>query len=109
MRSDLSGAPDTPRSGVEVARVSARSGRVIVSDPLESHGDRLLTAREVGALVGLKAGTWRSYVSKGYAPQPDDRDEGRPVTMRMPRWSVRTIAEWRRSRPGQGRRTDLAE
>ena len=71
--------------------------------------DPLLTGREVAQRLGIRPGTWRSLVSLGDAPRADDRDEGRPVGMRLPRWRWSKVAAWHKARPGQGRRTDLVK
>lgn len=103
------GLPDTARSavrrGVLVARVSARTGGIEVVAPVES--DELLTGPEIAQRLGLSPATWRSFVYKGFAPKADDPDEGRPVNRRSPRWRESTVAAWKASRPGRGRRTDL--
>lgn len=62
-----------------------------------------LTASEAAALAGVTAPTFRGYVVKGYAPQPDLHFG------RTPGWRRETIELWLSSRPGQGRRTDLAD
>lgn len=71
-----------------------------------TNADKLLTGPEAAARLGLTPATWRGYVSKGYAPKPDDADEGRPVNRRAPRWRVSTIDEFAGNRLGQGARTD---
>ncbi len=60
-----------------------------------------LRTKQVAALLGIKPGTWRSYVSRGYAPQPDDHDDDR-----SPVWFATTIDRYRAGRR-QGARTDL--
>lgn len=69
--------------------------------------DRLLTANEVAEAVGIKPDTWRSYVTRGFAPQPDDRDEGRPVNLQIHRWRTSTIAVWQASRKWSKKRIPL--
>ena len=56
----------------------------------------LLTTREAATLAGVTPASWRSYVSRGDAPQPDGR---LGVT---PWWRESTIRRWQKSRPGQG-------
>ena len=73
-------------------------GRV-VADP-----GRLLTGPEVAELLGISAPTWRNYVLKGLAPLPADPDEGRPVNLRRPRWTLAQVREYRqdpRRNPGK--------
>ncbi len=107
------GTPDTSRPAdghVTVLRISASTGRITVNmdDIVETHPDRLLTTKEVAMLVGVEPSSWRSMVSRGLAPRPDDAgDESVPRNRRNPRWKVSTVGEFRASRPGQGRRTDL--
>jgi hypothetical protein len=55
---------------------------------------------------GVQPGTWRAYVSRGQAPQPDDPDDDdptRPANHRRPRWRPETLDNF--AWPGQGRRT----
>lgn len=70
--------------------------------------DRELTAEQVVATIALHrpgtrmtARTFRSYASRGQAPQPV-RHAGR-----APLWDSDVILEWLRARPGPGARTDL--
>lgn len=63
--------------------------------------DDLLTGPQVAALLGVKAATWRGYVSRGQAPAPDDPDDGRPAERRTPRWRRSTVETWREARRGQ--------
>lgn len=65
-----------------------------------------LDVAAIAARYGIKAGTWRAYVSRGQAPAPDDPDAGRPAWYRRPRWRAATLDGW--TRPGQGARTDVA-
>jgi hypothetical protein len=66
-----------------------------------------LDVKAAAARAGVKPVTWRSYVSRGYAPEPDDKDEGEPVIYRRrPRWRASTLDGWRRA--GQGAHTELA-
>lgn len=66
--------------------------------------DPLLTVAEVAALIGWTTGAWRAEVSTGRAPAADDPDADRPANRRMPRWRRSTVIEWKRKRPGRGRR-----
>lgn len=60
-----------------------------------------LTNEDAAALAGISPGTWRNYVARGRAPQPDGR------LGRTPWWHRATIDTWVAARPGQGARTDL--
>lgn len=53
----------------------------------------LLTVAEVCQRLGIAPSTWRAYVARGQAPQPDRR------IGREPLWSPRTIERWQASRP----------
>lgn len=55
--------------------------------------------------VGVSVNTWRPYVTRGQAPQPDRREirGGHAV----PVWRKKTLDDWIRSRPGPGARTDM--
>lgn len=59
---------------------------------------------QAAALLGVTASTWRSYVARGRAPEPDGREE----LSGTPWWRRSTIEAFKRSRPGRGARTDLA-
>ena len=61
----------------------------------------LLTAEQAAEAAGVKVTTWDAYVSRGYAPPPDERRSGRRY------WLTGTISAWLDERPGQGARTDL--
>ena len=65
--------------------------------------DEKLTANRAAALAGVKPNTWRAYVAREQAPQPDGREElsGHPY------WLASTVLAWKAGRPGQGTRTDL--
>lgn len=52
---------------------------------------------------GIKPATWRAYVARGQAPQPQGFD---PDTGRRD-WSAEAVAQWAATRPGSGARTDL--
>lgn len=74
--------------------------------------DPWLGLGEVAARAHVRPDTWRSYVKRGYAPppdDPDDQDPGVPKERRRRRWRTSTVDAYLASRPGQGRRTDLAE
>jgi hypothetical protein len=74
---------------------------------------------DAAAYVGKAATTWRSYVSKGLAPKPDDPGDMRQhPKRRRPRWRAETLDGYKTGIPctpgevwakrkGQGRRTDL--
>lgn len=55
-------------------------------------------------LAGLKTDTFRAYVTRQQAPQPDGVDE----TFGRRYWYRSTVQSWLDSRPGRGARTDLA-
>jgi hypothetical protein len=55
--------------------------------------------REAAAHCGVKPPTWRYYVSRGFAPPPDDTDEGSPPERRRPRWKPETVKAWDDGRP----------
>ena len=59
------------------------------------------------AYAGVAASTWRAYVTRDQAPEPDRRevDGGHAI----PVWSKATLDEWMRTRPGRGRRRPAAE
>lgn len=67
--------------------------------------DPLLTGPEAAARIGITAGTWRSYVKRGYAPAADVPDDERPANRRSPRWLASTVDHFTANRRGQGRRT----
>lgn len=56
-----------------------------------SVADPLWSAREVAEYLGIGVSTWRAYLSRGRAPQADDRDEDRPAGSRIPRWRMSTV------------------
>lgn len=70
--------------------------------------DPLVSAKEAAELLGIKPATWRSYVSRGQAPPPDEPDDepGKPACHRFPRWRRSTVLG-RVGRRKQGHRTDL--
>lgn len=53
---------------------------------------------------GVQPGTWRDYVARGFAPAPDDPDDGAPPQRRRPRWRPETVKTWHTGRPGHGGR-----
>lgn len=56
----------------------------------------MLITDEVADLVGIEPTSWRTYVSRGDAPRPDDYVGATPL------WRKSTIEKWMRERPGQG-------
>ena len=64
----------------------------------EEDAAALLGAEDAAARAGVKRGTWTSYVARGRAPRPDDRDRrtGSPL------WLESTVDAWKRDRPGRG-------
>ena len=58
---------------------------------------------EAAGLLGLAASTWRAYVARGLAPEPDGREE----VSGTPWWYESTVEGFKRSRLGRGARTDL--
>jgi CRISPR-associated protein Csx17 len=63
----------------------------------------VLTAGQAAARRGVTEGTWRGYVSRGHAPQPDARD----LRTGRPGWLESTIEAHLAALPGRGTRTDL--
>ncbi len=59
---------------------------------------------EAASHCHVTPGTWRHYVSVGFAPAPDDPDVGAPRERRRPRWRPETIKAWHATRPGKGGR-----
>jgi hypothetical protein len=53
-----------------------------------------LTTRQVGERLGIKGATWRAYVARGQAPEPDGHYDAR-----TPFWSAETVDRWKASRP----------
>ena len=80
---------------VLVRRVSVPFEGDVMEGVVSADPDRLLTGAEVAELLGIATPTWRNYVLKGLAPGPDDRDEGRPVNLRRPRWRLSTVRAYR--------------
>lgn len=63
-----------------------------------------LSSSEAAEHLGLSANTFRSYMRKGLAPEPDAVvGLARPVYG----WLVQTLDYWQAHRLGRGRRTDL--
>lgn len=52
-------------------------------------------------MAGVAPSTWRDYVSKGLAPQPDGKIGNSNW------WYRETVEQWKTGRPGRGARTDL--
>ncbi|GAB1646753.1 helix-turn-helix transcriptional regulator [Krasilnikovia sp. MM14-A1259] len=71
--------------------------------------DAWLDPTEAAALAGVAPSTWRSYVSRGYAPAPDDPDSGSAPQRRRPRWRTSAVEAFRIDRRGQGTRSDLSK
>jgi hypothetical protein len=69
--------------------------------------DPLLSNAEAAARAGMKTRSWRSAVSRGYAPPADEPDLETPQMERQPRWKASTVDAWLAERPGQGHRSDL--
>lgn len=62
--------------------------------------DRLLTASECARLLGVKPVSFRSMVSSGHIPKPDDPGDVQVSRYRRtPRWRAGTIAQYVASRP----------
>jgi hypothetical protein len=53
-----------------------------------------LTTRQVGERLGIKGATWRAYVARGQAPEPDGHYDAR-----TPYWTAETVDRWKASRP----------
>lgn len=53
-----------------------------------------LTTQGVAEHLDIKASTWRAYVARGQAPQPDGHYDAR-----TPYWLASTIDTWKASRP----------
>jgi hypothetical protein len=66
--------------------------------------DERLSVRAAAALAGVAVDTWRAYVTRRKAPQPDGIDE----TFGRRWWWRSTVLRWLEERPGQGSRSDLA-
>ena len=55
--------------------------------------DERLTVPQVAALLGVTTSTWRAYVTRGQAPEPDGRH-----SVRVPWWWRSRIEQWQASR-----------
>ncbi|RYI20432.1 helix-turn-helix domain-containing protein [Dermacoccus sp. 147Ba] len=66
-------------------------------------GSTMLTQAEAAQLAGVSVSSWSSYVSRGQAPAAA-RHVGR-----TPLWRRDVVDEWRKNRPGQGRRNTERE
>lgn len=53
--------------------------------------------------AGIEPSTWRSYMARGLAPEPDGREE----ISGTPWWYESTVDAFNRSRLGRGYRSDL--
>jgi len=87
------------RLGPDILRVD-----LLHPDDWPSGFPGLWTTTQAARHWGVKPGTYRDYVSAGYAPQP--------VEMRDPRTGAKLyravdVREWHANRLGQGARTDL--
>jgi hypothetical protein len=70
------------------------------SDPevkVFGHPDRLLTAAEAAALLGMTAPTFRAQARRE-GLTPDEPEADRPPNRRTPRWKLSTIAKWQHTR-----------
>jgi hypothetical protein len=67
--------------------------------PLTSAATEWWGVAEAASHCGILPGTWRDYVARRRAPQPDDPDEGAPPQRRRPRWRAETVTAWQASRP----------
>jgi hypothetical protein len=63
----------------------------------------MLTATQAAVRAGIAVKTWTSYVARGQAPLPDERDLKTGNAL----WQPETVDRWLATRPGQGARTDL--
>lgn len=59
-----------------------------------------MSKAEVADHLGLSIDAIKSYVGKGYMPEPDAR------IGRISGWTTETIDRWYAERPGRGARTD---
>lgn len=50
--------------------------------------DEYLTPNQIAEMLGVKANTFHSYVTRGQAPAPDLRVGSHPI------WMKRTIEDW---------------
>ncbi|MFY9263238.1 MAG: transcriptional regulator [Actinomycetaceae bacterium] len=62
-----------------------------------------LSTSQAAEHLGIKPGTFRSYLQKGLTPEPD------AYVGNAAGWLPQTIDEWNAARPGRGARTDLKE
>lgn len=61
-----------------------------------SSEDDLLTATEAASLLGVQPSTFRAYVTRRQAPQPDPLH----TVGTMRRWRRSVLQEWHANRPG---------
>jgi predicted DNA-binding transcriptional regulator AlpA len=95
-------------------RITATRGITVTTGPGDAdlegavfaHPDRLLTAAEAAALLGMSAATFRAQARRS-GLTPDEPQLDRPVNRRSPRWKLSTIAKWQHTR--RGRATKRAE
>lgn len=75
--------------------------------------DPELTVKECAELTGMSANQWRSYVSSGYVPKPDNPgDLDVPANRRSPKWRRSTVARFvagRRAKDRKPARRKVAE
>lgn len=58
------------------------------------------TVTDIAEHLGIGEPTWRGYVSRGFAPPPDDPgDPAAHPKRRIPRWRPDTIRTWHANRP----------
>jgi hypothetical protein len=79
----------------------------MMTDPVEhaddlgeavfAHPDRLLTAAEAAALLGMSAPTFRAQARRN-GLTPDEPELDRPANRRSPKWKLSTIAKWQHTR-----------
>jgi hypothetical protein len=79
-------------AGAETTILTYRVDQTIVMQ--EKVGSILLHGTQIADLLGISGATWRGWVSKKLAPQPDEAYGKRPV------WRLHTIIEYVRNAPG---------
>jgi hypothetical protein len=57
--------------------------------------DERWTVAEIAERLSIEPSTWRAYVARKQAPEPDGHYDSR-----TPWWFARTIREWNRDRSG---------
>lgn len=63
-----------------------------------------LGSKAAAEYLGLGYSTWRGLLSRGKGPKPDGVDE----SFGKDYWLPSSLDKWKKNRPGQGARTDLA-